>query len=233
MSSLESAVALATIRRGRVLLFLGLIAVLAAAVRALFFTPVEAMQGPAQKIFYLHVPAAWTTFLAYVLVGVCSGLYLWLRDPRLDLYAEASAEVGTVFAMVMLTTGPIWGKPIWGTWWQWDARLTSTLFLFFLFVGYLALRSAVYDPAERARYSAVVGILGALLVPFVHLTVYMFRTIHPLPVVARPEGPTLPGSMLATVLLALASFTLLYLGLVITRYGLGRLRQAQESTHAG
>ena len=215
------------------LLFLGLIAVLAAAVRALFFTPVEAMQGPAQKIFYLHVPAAWTTFLAYVLVGVCSGLYLWLRDPRLDLYAEASAEVGTVFAMVMLTTGPIWGKPIWGTWWQWDARLTSTLFLFFLFVGYLALRSAVYDPAERARYSAVVGILGALLVPFVHLTVYMFRTIHPLPVVARPEGPTLPGSMLATVLLALASFTLLYLGLVITRYGLGRLRQAQESTHAG
>ena len=108
MSSLESAVALATIRRGRVLLFLGLIAVLAAAVRALFFTPVEAMQGPAQKIFYLHVPAAWTTFLAYVLVGVCSGLYLWLRDPRLDLYAEASAEVGTVFAMVMLTTGPIW-----------------------------------------------------------------------------------------------------------------------------
>lgn len=212
---------------------MGLIAVLAAAVRALFFTPVEAMQGPAQKIFYLHVPAAWTTFLAYVLVGVCSGLYLWLRDPRLDLYAEASAEVGTVFAMVMLTTGPIWGKPIWGTWWQWDARLTSTLFLFFLFVGYLALRSAVYDPAERARYSAVVGILGALLVPFVHLTVYMFRTIHPLPVVARPEGPTLPGSMLATVLLALASFTLLYLGLVITRYGLGRLRQAQESTHAG
>lgn len=233
MSSPERGVALATIRRGRVLLLLGLIAVLAAAVRALFFTPVEAMQGPAQKIFYLHVPAAWTTFLAYVLVGVCSGLYLWLRDPRLDLYAEASAEVGTVFAMVMLTTGPIWGKPIWGTWWQWDARLTSTLFLFFLFVGYLALRSAVYDPAERARYSAVVGILGALLVPFVHLTVYMFRTIHPLPVVARPEGPTLPGSMLATVLLALASFTLLYLGLVITRYGLGRLRQAQESTHAG
>ncbi len=224
--------ALTTIRRGRVLIWAGLVLVLAGVVRALYFTPIEAVQGPAQKIFYLHVPAAWTTFLAYVLVGICSGLYLWLRDPRLDLFAEASAEVGTMLACVLLTTGPIWGKPIWGTWWQWDPRLTSTLFLFFLFVGYLALRSAVYDPAERARYSAVVGILGALLVPFVHLTVYMFRTIHPLPVIARPDGPTAPWSMLSTMLLALLAFSVLYLGLVTTRYGLGRLRDAREAAHA-
>lgn len=221
------------IRRGRVLLLAGVAAVLFSAGRALFFTPIEAVQGPAQKIFYLHVPAAWTAFLAYVLVGVCSGLYLWLRDSRLDLFGESSAEVGTVLTAIVLTTGPIWGKPVWGTWWQWDPRLTSTLFLFFLFVGYLALRSAVYDAAERARYSAVVGILGALLVPFVHLTVYMFRTIHPSPVVARPDGPTLPGSMLATLMIALGSFTLLYLGLVITRYGLARLRHAREAANAG
>ena len=106
-------------------------------------------------------------------------LYLWLKDPRLDRFAAASAEVGVVFSAVMLTTGPIWAKPIWGTWWTWDARLTLTLFVFFLFVGYLALRAAVHDPAERARFSAVVGILGMLLVPFVHLSVYLFRTLHP------------------------------------------------------
>ena len=114
----------------------------------------------AQKIFYLHVPAAWSALLAFSLVGIASALYLWLHDPRLDRFAAASAEVGVAFSAVMLTTGPIWAKPIWGTWWTWDARLTLTLFLFFLFVGYLALRAAVHDPAERARFSAVVGILG-------------------------------------------------------------------------
>ena len=114
---------------------------------ALGFTPVEARQGLAQKIFYLHVPAAWSALLAFSLVGIASALYLWLQDPRLDRFAAASAEVGVAFSAVMLTTGPIWAKPIWGTWWTWDARLTLTLFLFFLFVGYLALRAAVHDPA--------------------------------------------------------------------------------------
>ena len=91
--------------------------------------------------------------------------------------------------MIVLTTGPIWGKPIWGTWWTWDARLTLTLFLFFLFVGYMALRSALADPSERARFSAVVGIMGMILVPFVHLSVYFFRTLHPQPVLLKPSAP--------------------------------------------
>ena len=146
------------------------------------FTPIEARQGLAQKIFYVHAPSAWSALLAFSMGGLAGGLYLWLRDPRLDVFAESSAEVGLVFSAMMLTTGPLWGKPIWGTWWQWEPRLTLTLLLVFLFVGYLALRNAIADPSERARYSAIVGLLGLILVPFVHLSVYLFRTIHPQPI---------------------------------------------------
>jgi heme exporter protein C len=197
-------------------------------VLALRFTPIEARQGVAQKIFYLHVPSAWCALLAFSLVGIGSALYLWLQDPRLDRFAAASAEVGVAFAAVMLTTGPIWAKPIWGTWWTWDARLTLTLFLFFLFVGYLALRASLHDPAERARLSAVVGILGMLLVPFIHLSVYLFRTLHPQPIVLKPSAPSLPPEMLRTLLVSTAVFTLLYVGLVMMRYGLAVAEEAGE-----
>jgi heme exporter protein C len=132
------------------------------------------------------------------------------------------------FSAVMLTTGPIWAKPIWGTWWTWDARLTLTLFLFFLFVGYLALRAAVHDPSERARFSAVVGILGMLLVPFIHLSVYLFRTLHPQPIVLKPSAPSLPPEMLRTLLISFTVFTVLYLGFVMTRYGLMLAEELQE-----
>src|SRR5213595_1985909 len=114
-------------QKGRRVVLAGLVLLGGVYVRALAFTPVERFQGPAQKIFYLHVPAAVTTELAVILVGLAGVFFLYLKDPRLDRFAEASAEVGTVFAAIVLTTGPIWGKPIWGTWWTWDARLTSTL----------------------------------------------------------------------------------------------------------
>jgi heme exporter protein C len=201
-------------------------------VLALGFTPVEARQGAAQKIFYLHVPAAWGALLAFSLVGIAGGLYLWLKDRRLDRFAAASAEVGVAFSAVMLTTGPIWAKPIWGTWWTWDARLTLTLFLFFLFIGYLALRAAVHDPGERARFSAVVGILGLLLVPFIHLSVYLFRTLHPQPIVLKPSAPSLPPEMLRTLLISTAVFTLLYVGLVTIRYGLTLAEEARDDPDA-
>ena len=203
-------------------------------VLAIGYTPVEARQGVAQKIFYLHVPAAWSALIAFSLVGITSALYLWLHDPRLDRFAAASAEVGVAFSAVMLTTGPIWAKPIWGTWWTWDARLTLTLFLFFLFIGYLALRASVHDPAERARFSAVVGILGMLLVPFIHLSVYLFRTLHPQPIVLKPSAPSLPPEMLRTLLVSTVVFTVLYVGLVTLRYGLGMAEDARdEATDAG
>ncbi|HET9464850.1 MAG TPA: cytochrome c biogenesis protein CcsA [Gemmatimonadales bacterium] len=216
------------VRRGLGLSAAGLLGVVGVYVLAIGFTPVEARQGLAQKIFYLHVPAAWSALLAFSLVGITSALYLWLKDPRLDRFAAASAEVGVAFSVVMLTTGPIWAKPIWGTWWTWDARLTLTLFVFFLFIGYLALRAAVHDPAERARFSAVVGILGMLLVPFVHLSVYLFRTLHPQPIVLKPSAPSLPPEMLTTLLVSTVVFTVLYLGFVTARYGLILAEEARE-----
>ena len=208
--------------RGRVITLLGLVLLVIVYVRAIRFTPVERLQGGAQKIFYLHVPAAWSTMLAFGLVGLASILYLLMKDDRYDRFAAASAEVGTAFACVMLTTGPLWAKPIWGTWWTWDARLTSTLFLFFLFVGYLLLRGAIPEAGARARYSAVLGIFGAALVPFIHLTVYLFRTLHPQPIVLKPSAPSLPGDMLATLLFSFFTFTILYVGFVTQRYALGR-----------
>jgi heme exporter protein C len=215
-------------RRGLRLSLLALLGLAGVYVLALGYTPVEARQGLAQKIFYLHVPAAWSALIAFSLVGIASALYLWLHDPRLDRFAAASAEVGVAFSAVMLTTGPIWAKPIWGTWWTWDARLTLTLFLFFLFVGYLALRASVHDPAERARFSAVVGILGLLLVPFIHLSVYLFRTLHPQPIVLKPSAPSLPPEMLRTLLVSTLVFTVLYVGLVTLRYGLGLAEDARD-----
>ena len=216
------------VRRGLGLVVAGLFALGAVYVIALRFTPIERFQGLPQKIFYVHVPAAWSALLAFSLVGIASALYLWLRDSRLDLFAEAAAAAGLVFSTVMLTTGPLWGKPVWGTWWTWDARLTFTLFLFFLFLGYRALRGALHDPGERARYSAVVGILGMVLVPFVHLTVYLFPTVHPQPIVLKPSAPSLPPEMLRTLLISFTVFTVLYLGFVMTRYGLMLAEELQE-----
>jgi heme exporter protein C len=216
------------LRAGRWITLLALLLLAGVYVRALAYTPVERMQGLAQKIFYLHVPAAIWAEGAMILVGIASIFYLFLKDPRLDRFAHASAEVGTVFAAIMLTTGPIWGKPIWGTWWTWDARLTLALFLFLLYVGYLLLRSAVVDPASRARFAAVLGICGMVLVPFVHLSVYMFRTLHPMPIILKPSTPSLPPVMLATWLMSLGVFTLLYVGFVIQRYALSYLREQLE-----
>jgi heme exporter protein C len=224
----SSATARAIARRGLGISLVALLGLAGVYVLALGFTPVELRQGPAQKIFYLHVPAAWSALIAFSLVGITSGLYLWLHDPRLDRFAASSAEVGVAFSAIMLTTGPIWAKPIWGTWWTWDARLTLTLFLFFLFIGYLALRASVHDPGERARFSAVVGILGMLLVPFIHLSVYLFRTLHPQPVVLKPSAPSLPPEMLRTLLVSTAVFTLLYIGLVTLRYGLALAEDVRD-----
>src|SRR2546429_6162147 len=192
-------------------------AVLGTVIRAAYFTPLEVRQGAAQKIFYIHVPAAWVAFLAFFLVAVASGTYLWLRDQRLDRFAESSAEVGVVFTTVVLITGPLWGKPIWGTYWTWDARLTLTLFLWFIYVGYIILRGAIEGRSMRARYSAVLGILGAFLIPFIHLSVYLFRTMHPMPIVMKPSAPSLPNEMLVTLLISFLSFTLLYAAFLSAR----------------
>ena len=230
MTRREGALRLA--QRGAVLTAIAVVALVVVYVRALEFTPIDRAQGPAQKIFYVHAPAAWAALLAFGITGLLSLLYLTMRDRKLDLIAAASAEVGLAFGVVMLTTGPIWGKPIWGTWWTWDARLTATLFIFLLFVGYKVLRGAVVDPHQRARYSAVLGVLALALVPFIHVTVYWFRTLHPEPVVLKPGAPSMPGVMLVTLLISVAVFTTLYIGFTMQRYALEVLREVRAEEAA-
>lgn len=198
----------------------------AAFARAIWFTPPERLQGMAQKIFYVHLPSAWVAFLAFILTAFAGGFWLFTKDERLDRFAESSAEVGVIFTTAVLISGPLWGKPIWGAWWVWDARLTLTLFLWFLYLGYLVLRGAVEDREARARYSAIVGILGAILIPFIHLSVYLFRTQHPMPIVANPEGIKLPSSMKVTLFFALFAFTLSYIAFVRARMKLAVERDA-------
>lgn len=195
-------------------------------VRAIYFTPIEATQGAAQKIYYLHVPAALAAYIAVSLTALMSLVYLWLHDERADRLAEASAEVGLVFLTIVLTTGPLWGHKIWGAWWAWwDMRLTLTLFLWFVVAAYLVVRGAVEDAAMRARFSAVLGILGALLIPFIHLSVYLFQArLHPMPIVLKPSEPSLPGEMLTTFLLAFLAFAVLCAAFIRARYRVGVLR---------
>jgi heme exporter protein C len=218
------------------LLGVAILAIAAVYVRAIAFTPIEARQGAAQKIMYVHATSAFIAlYVAFVLLAVCSLLYLWLKDEKLDRVAESAAEVGLVFTSVVLVTGPLWGKTIWGAWWTWDARLTATLFLWFLIVAYLLLRGAVEERGRRARYSAVLGILAAPLVPFIHLSVYLFRTLHPMPILLKPSAPSMPSEMLITFVMSFLAFALLFIALLRTRYRIATLRDAladDEEAHA-
>jgi len=185
----------------------------------------DAMGGQLQRIFYFHVPSAWIAYLAFGIVFVASIAYLRTSERRWDLVAHASAEAGVVFCTLVLVTGPIWARPVWGTWWQWDARLTSTLVLWLTYVGYLFLRSLAEDPNRVGRLAAVVGIVGFVNVPIVHFSVRWWRTLH-------PRGPTpadlvadsgLGGPELLAFFTALVAFTLLFAWLLAMRVRLGRL----------
>ena len=184
---------------------------------ALLYAPTERVQGDVQRIFYLHLPIAWNAYLAFFVVFVASIVYLWKGIAWWDALARASAEVGLIFATLILITGSIWARPIWGTWWSWDARLTTSLILWFIYVGYLMLRSSVADERRAARYAAVLGIIGFVDVPIIHQSVVWWRTLHPEPVVLAPGGPAMPTSMLASLIVSLLAFTLLYVCLVRLR----------------
>jgi heme exporter protein C len=158
--------------------FAGFAAIAAAQALGFATSPPDRDMGHLQKIMYVHVPAAWSAFVCFFVVFVASVHYLWRRQERSDLLAASAAEVGTVFTALTLVLGSIWGRPTWGVWWTWDPRLTSTAVLLVIFVGYLALRAFADDPDQRARWSAAVGILGALNVPIVYMSVKWWRTLH-------------------------------------------------------
>ena len=142
------------------------------------WAPTEAVMGHVQRIFYIHVPMAWVAFLAFLVVFVGSLMYLWKRDAKWDMLASSAAEVGFVFTTLVLITGPIWAKPVWGVWWTWDARLTTTLVLWLIYVAYLMLRSYSSNRSQGAVYSAILGIVGFVDVPIIYFAVDWWETQH-------------------------------------------------------
>ena len=193
--------------RDNVLLGLGLVLMIAALYLIFLHVPTERDMGVVQRIFYFHVPLAWVSLLAFSLVFVFSILYLWKRAMKWDTLAHASAEVGVVFITLVLITGTIWAKSIWGAWWTWDARLTATLVLWLTYLAYLLVRNYAAEQTQGARFAAVLGIVGFIDVPIVVLAVNLWRTQHP-PALIFEGGITSP--MLLTILVSIAAFTVLY-----------------------
>ncbi len=194
------------------------------------WVPNERTMGWPSRIFYFHVASAWNAFLAFFVVFVASVAYLWRRRPELDTVAAASAEVGVLFTTIVLTTGPLWARPVWGVWWTWDPRLTTTLVLWFLYLGYLVLRQAVEDDERRARFSAVYGIVAFVDVPVVFESVRWWRTIHPQ--VLAPGDIRIAPEMLLTLLVSVAAFTALYAYLLRLSVGVSRLQRELERVKA-
>jgi heme exporter protein C len=185
--------------------------------------------GIMQRIYYVHIPTAWLGEFGYGFLALCSAGYLLLRDDRLDAMAVAAAETGFLFLTMTLLVGPLWAKIAWGAWWVWDARLSFTLILWLLWVGYFMLRTSTANPETGKRLAAITTLVGAVDIPLIHMSVYWFRTQHPKPVVMNPEGPTADPLITQTILACVFAFTLFYFGLLLYRYGLERLKRHVES----
>ncbi|HLQ23023.1 MAG TPA: heme ABC transporter permease CcmC [Gemmatimonadales bacterium] len=224
MSSVERVVGKVAARRGERILGWATVAALAASAGlSLVISPPDVDQRNAVRLLYIHVPSAWLAYLAFAVVFVASIAYLRTKKTRWDRLAAASAEVGVLFTALAIALGSIWGKPIWGTWWTWDPRLTTTAILLLIYLGYLAVRRLPDSPAKRARWAAVVGIVGFLDVPIVQLSVTWWRSLHQGATVRLLGRSTIAPVMLAALLMGVFAFTLLYLYLVTLRLRVGRL----------
>lgn len=200
-------------------------------VSAFFLTPADVVQGDSVRIMYAHVPTAWIAYLAFITTAVASGFSLVRKHRTLgfDRVAGASAEVGVLFMAMTLITGSLWGRITWGTFWQWDPRLTTTLFLFVTYVGYLAVRRVDVDPTRRARRSAVIALLAVLEIPLVHFSVVLWRSLHQEASVLNTDGDVrLDGLMLFTLFSGVVAFTLIFVWLVMHRQRLTALSDLER-----
>ncbi len=224
---------MADARNGRVwperLLFLAIVLLVPICLHQVFaVVPTEQKMGVVQRIFYFHVPSALAAFLGVALCAVCSALYLWKRDPRYDRIAHASAELGVLFCGLVLITGPIWARPVWGVWWTGEVRLTSTLVLWLIFVAYLILRQNAENREQAARWGAVVAIVGFLDVPIIYKSVEWWRGLHP-KVLRVSGGGGLEPSMERALTWCTVTFALLFSYLLVQRCRLGRLQEEIET----
>src|SRR5712692_6821466 len=194
------------------------------------YAPTDAIEGDAQRIFYFHLPSAIIGMLAFGIVALAGLMYLWKKDERWDWLARAAAELGAVFLTFALITGSIWGRTTWGTWWTWDARLTTTLILWFIYIGYLMLRSYMGRTSASARAGAVLAIIGIIDVPIIYESVNWWRTLHPTAEVGVQGA--LPPSVVLTLMVSLTTFTLLYSFLMIQLYQLQRAQAVAQRLRA-
>lgn len=198
---------------------------IATVVMGVVVAPPDAVQGNVQRLMYVHVPAAWLAYVSFFVVFVASVAYLRTGRTRWDRMAAASAEIGVVFTALTIALGSLWGKPVWGTWWTWDPRLTTTAVMLLIYLGYLAVRRLPDSPVRRGRWSAVVGIVGFVDVPIVHFSVVWWRSLHQPPTVLRPGTPTIAGPLLAALLLGVFAFSVLYGYLLTLRLRVARVEE--------
>ncbi len=227
MSAVPARPAPRTARLALVASGLGAAGVLAVHVLVFFRVPTEATMGVAQRIFYLHAPAAWVGTLAFVLMAAGGVGYLLRPDERLDALARSAAEGGLVFTSILLFSGPLWARVSWGTWWSWEPRFILALALWVIFVWYFLVRSSPGDRESARRWAAVVSLIGVANLLVLYATRGRWRSMHPDPVVLRRGGPRVETAMLVTVVTAFAAFTLLFLGLLLLRYRMERIAQGE------
>jgi heme exporter protein C len=206
------------------------VSLLATAVLGLLVVPPDAHQGDVQRLMYVHVPAAWLAFASFGVVFVASIAYLRTGQIRWDRVAVSSAEIGVQFCALTIVLGSLWGRPVWGAWWTWDPRLTTTAVLLLIYVGYLSLRRVADSPSRRAHWSAVVGVVGFVDVPIVHMSVVWWRSLHQEATVLRPGAPTMAPGMLATLLFATVAFSIAYAYLMAVRTRVGRVEDRAAGT---
>lgn len=213
-----------------ILLAITLVGMAVALWMAFFYAPTDAIEGQPQRIFYVHVPVAWIGMLAFVVMAVAGIFYLRTKDERWDWLARAAAEIGTLFITLALITGSIWGRTTWGTWWTWDARLTTTLILWFIYIGYLMLRSSMGRTPASARAGAVMSLICVVDVPIIYESVNWWRTLHP----SAEVGVTgaLPPTVVLTLMVSLLVFTTLYALLMIQAYQLQRAQTLAQRLRA-
>jgi heme exporter protein C len=196
----------------------GLILIGYGAYAGLFVAPADYQQGDAFRIIYVHVPAAYLSMMAYMIMAISAGIGLIWRMKLAHAVAAAAAPLGAWFTFLALATGAIWGRPMWGTWWEWgDPRLTSELVLLFLYFGYMALRSAIDEIAKADRASAVLALVGAVNVPIIHFSVEWWSSLHQGPTLIRKGGPAIDAAMLYPLLAMILGFTLVFGALLLRR----------------
>ena len=206
-----------------------LAAILLALYFGIFDSPADYQQGDTVRIMYVHVPAAWMALFTYTVMALASGSFLIWKHPLADLSAQAAAPIGAGFTAIALVTGALWGQPMWGTWWVWDARLTSVLILFFLYLGYMALVNGFDDPERGSRMGAILALVGFVNVPIIKFSVDWWNTLHQPASISRLDAPAIDPSMLTPLLLMAIGFKLFFISILIVRIKIQLLKKRIRS----